>query len=335
MSLVEKLRAGDAAVWEHAFPWLYPVAYEAARTRLGNANPIECEDIAIESLADFLQSGTQARNDEEIKPLIAAIARNKATDRIRRWLASKRGAGNVESLESLRESGGDEPSSQAHELVIDRLTMDDLRELLLALASQIKKEHRIVLGEHYLNQLSYEEIANKHQISVNSVGVYLKRGLEAMKSALARKPKLMNELVGLVGEGGMVRVLLPLAFAVELGRLLYDSGIRYQEESQLPVGAFRRDQDASPRDPLKDDRLRLVTARENLPAEAALSEKHRRRLLEQAAKKFPAQFEELHRRQEATRQQRELERNQKQKGCMGALLVALALIVLFVLMALH
>jgi len=42
--------------------------------------------------------------------------------------------------------------------------------------------------------LNYEEIARKHGLAIGSVGVYLKRGLEAIRKLGARHPKLMKEL---------------------------------------------------------------------------------------------------------------------------------------------
>ena len=38
-----------------------------------------------------------------------------------------------------------------------------------------------VLSDFYLHGLRYEEIARKHGLAVGSVGVYLKRGLEAIR----------------------------------------------------------------------------------------------------------------------------------------------------------
>lgn len=287
MSFIERLRAGNPDAWDQAFPCLYPVAYEAAKSRLGNTLITECEDVAFETLTDVLQIEATVHSEQELKPLVAAIASNKATDRVRRYLAAKRGGNKVESLESLQESGGSEPVGVTHECFIDHLTVNELRDLLTGLASQIKKEHRVVLRDRYFNQMTYEEIAKKHQISVNSVGVYLQRALAAMKSVIARKPKLMNELVQLIGEGRMVRTLLPLLSAVELGRWFVDIGVRYSEEPQ--ISRPEESQIGRARTLSDEDRLRMSS--ENLPEEAVLREGKRRQLMEFAAQKYPAQFE--------------------------------------------
>ena len=41
---------------------------------------------------------------------------------------------------------------------------------------------------------AYDEIARKHGLAIGSVGVYLKRGLEAVRKLGARHPQLMKEL---------------------------------------------------------------------------------------------------------------------------------------------
>ena len=41
---------------------------------------------------------------------------------------------------------------------------------------------------------THEQIASNHNVAVGSLGVYLKRGLEAMRKQGARHPKLLKEL---------------------------------------------------------------------------------------------------------------------------------------------
>lgn len=326
MSFVERLRAGDPDAWNQAFPCLYPVAYEAARSRLGNTHIAECKDVAIETLTDLLHNENAVSNEQELRSLVAAIARNKAMDRLRRLSAAKRGGNKVESIESLQGSGGCEPVGVTHEQFIDQLTFNELRDLLVGLALQIKKEHRVVLRDHYLNQMTYEEIATKYGISVNSVGVYLQRGLAAMKFVIARKPKLMSELLQLIGEGGMVRALLPLLSAIQLGRWFLETGVLYSEESLL----------VSPRDLSDEDRLRMAT--EILPFEASLQEEDKTKLLEVADEKYPARFEAWRNQREADRVQREAEHlrrqhREKMRRIIGVLIGLLLLALLFIAIA--
>jgi DNA-directed RNA polymerase specialized sigma24 family protein len=51
-----------------------------------------------------------------------------------------------------------------------------------------------LISDFFLHRLSYEELAAKHGLAVGSVGVYLKRGLDALRQAAGRQPELLKEL---------------------------------------------------------------------------------------------------------------------------------------------
>lgn len=69
-----------------------------------------------------------------------------------------------------------------------------MADLLQHLQTELKPGHRAILGDFFLRGLSYEEIARKHNIAIGSAGVFLKRGLEAMRKQGSRHPKLLKEL---------------------------------------------------------------------------------------------------------------------------------------------
>ena len=141
MQLLEQLASGDPEIWNEAFRCLYPVAFEAARTRLGDAFIEDCKEVAMETLSDILEKGIQVNSETELKPLTAAIARNKATDRLRRHLAEKRGGNKVQSLEEMIEANAGEPPDIVHDGFVDHLAVQELRELLTDLSAEVKKEY--------------------------------------------------------------------------------------------------------------------------------------------------------------------------------------------------
>lgn len=145
---MEQLASGDPKIWNEAFHCLYPVAFEAARTRLGEDFK-ECEDVAMETLSDILEKRADLSSEHDLKPLTAAIARNKATDRLRRHLAEKRGGNKVQSLEAMIESNAGEPPDLPHEEFVDHLAVQELRELLSTLSDEVRKEYRVVLRDHF------------------------------------------------------------------------------------------------------------------------------------------------------------------------------------------
>lgn len=217
MPYLQQLAAGNSDTWNDAFRVLYPVAFEAARSRLSDKLPNEIEDVAIESLYELLGRVAELGSEDELKPFLAAISRNKATDRLRRYLADKRGGSRVTSLDVLMESNDCEPAEFSNADFLDQLTLKELQELLTDLSETVKKEYRIVLKDHFFNDLSYKEIAEKRNISVGSVGVFLQRGLALLRRVLIRRPQLQKEFLALLSDATVVRGLLPLATAIELG----------------------------------------------------------------------------------------------------------------------
>ena len=188
------LQRGDPEAWDGAFRWLWPVAFAVAELKLKPFLPSDVEDVAIETLEGIVDKVCEVERVEELKPLAASIAHNLSVSRLRERFAKKRGAGQTESLEALRSEGSD-PFESAHgESPLAALTQTELAELLAEIQSELKPDQRAVLGDFFLHGSSYEEIAQKHGLAIGSVGVYLKRGLEAIRRLGARHPKLLKEL---------------------------------------------------------------------------------------------------------------------------------------------
>ncbi|MHB8523898.1 MAG: RNA polymerase sigma factor [Limisphaerales bacterium] len=318
MEFLKRLKSGDPDGYDEAYRRLHPVAFEAARSRLGSDFRTECEDIAVETLTDILQRGADVESDEGLKPLAAAIARNKATDRLRRFLAEKRGGNRVESLDALLESGAAEPNRDSPDGFLDPLTVVELRDLLMSLSDHVKVEYRIVLRDHYFNQLSHKEIAEKRRIAVGSVGVFIQRGLAAMRATIDRTPKIKAELLDLIGDAGVVRVLLPLLSAVQIGGWFFDQLTRFS------IGKLGK---AEPDD--LPDEVRLQLSREDLPAAVSLPEQKRHALMSLTRQKYPQQFHEWELRKAAERENRtaaEAAWRQRQASRLGRKRIAIILL---------
>lgn len=189
------LLRGDPEAWEEAFAWLWPVAFAAAQAKLQPYLPAEVEDVAIEALEEFVEAARKVRSVDELKPLVASIAHHRAVSRLRVHFAQKRGRGQTVSLEALREQSDVPVESADHGASpLDCLNARELASLLNDLQQALKLEHRAIVADFFLNHLSYEEIAAKHGLAVGSVGVYLKRSLDALRQAAGRQPELLKEL---------------------------------------------------------------------------------------------------------------------------------------------
>jgi RNA polymerase sigma factor (sigma-70 family) len=190
------LQQGDEAAWDEAFRWLWPTVFAVAQLKLQPFLPHEIEDAAIESLEQLVEKVREVKSVEELKPLAASIAHHRAVSLLRERIAQKRGAGKTESLDAPDDDGGTKHDPPAEQSPLAELNQAELAGLLAELQRGLKPEFRAALDDFFLRRLNYEQIAAKHGLAVGTVGVYLKRGLEAVRQAGARHPELLKELEG-------------------------------------------------------------------------------------------------------------------------------------------
>lgn len=165
-----------------------------AQLKLQPFLPADIEDVAIESLEELVEKVRELKSVEELKPLAASIAHNRAVSRLRERFAAKSGAGQTESLDALQDNAENPFDPASGDSTLADLGQMDLARLLGELQSNIKPEQRAIVADFFLHGLSYEQIAAKHGVAVGTVGVYLKRGLDAIRRAGERHPKLLKEL---------------------------------------------------------------------------------------------------------------------------------------------
>jgi RNA polymerase sigma factor (sigma-70 family) len=236
----------------------------------------------METLSEILEKGAQVGLEQELKPLTAAIARNKATDRLRRHLAEKRGGNKTQSLEELVAANAGELPDVPLDEFVDHRAIQELRVLLAELSTEVKKEYRVVLRDHYFDQLSYNEIAAKRKISIGSVGVYVQRGLVNLRNVIARRPKLQNEFLAMLSDASVVKVLLPLVSAVQIGGWFASHAV------QASVRFSIRRPENCEEDLSDEERLKMIG--EELPQAQTLDEPSRTKLQEKLKVKYPARF---------------------------------------------
>jgi RNA polymerase sigma factor (sigma-70 family) len=186
---LQALQGGDAAAWDAAFSWLWPAAFSAAQVTLQSHLPADVEDVAIEALEELVEKVRGLKSVEELKPLAASIAHHRAVSRLRQHFAAKRGSGKTESLDAVQRENGDAPKATAMDSPLASLEQKELAEALRRLLAELKPPQGEILADFFLHGLTYEDIAKKYRVAVGSVGVYLKRGLEAMRRIWGRNQK--------------------------------------------------------------------------------------------------------------------------------------------------
>jgi RNA polymerase sigma factor (sigma-70 family) len=175
------LQRGDGAEWEIAFTWLWPAAFHAARGTLQPRLSEDAEDVAIEALEELIEKVQDLDSVDDLRPLAATIAHHHAVSRLREHFAAKRGGGRIESLEARGQDAGDGPLHEIGDCPDTSLEKKESAEVLRRLLDELKPPQGEILADFFLRDLSYEQIAQKHGIAIGSVGVYLKRGLEAIR----------------------------------------------------------------------------------------------------------------------------------------------------------
>jgi len=175
------LQQGDQDAWDAAFDWLWPTALAVAQLKLAPFLPEDVEDVAIEALEALVEKVREVDAVEELKPLAASIAHHRAVSLLRERFAKKRGEGKTESLDAARDEGAVGPEPWTANSPLDALEGKELAERLRKTLATLKPPTGEVVADFFLRGLRYEEIAAKHGIAVGSVGVYLKRGLEALR----------------------------------------------------------------------------------------------------------------------------------------------------------
>lgn len=106
---------------------------------------------------------------------------------MRERFAKKRGEGKTDSLDDPQAGGGSQNEPTTTDSPLDDLEQKELAQRLGKSLAELKPPMGDILSDFFLHGLRYEEIARKHGIPVGSVGVYLKRGLEAMRRIWGRE----------------------------------------------------------------------------------------------------------------------------------------------------
>ncbi len=188
------MQHGDADAWDQAFQWLWPTAFAVAHLKLQAFLPGDVEDVAMESLEELVEKVHEITKVDDLKPLAASIAHHRSVSRLRQQFARKRGAGLTESLDASPGTERSDLASDASKSPLDNLEQSELMKLLEELQGDLKMDVRAILSDFFLQGLTYQQIATRHGVAVGSVGVYLKRGLEAIRRCGARHRELMKEL---------------------------------------------------------------------------------------------------------------------------------------------
>lgn len=178
---IEQLRANDRTAWNRAFEVLYAISLSVCCSTASTMNRQDHEDVAIEAVTEVIDYVERVGSFEECKRLVVTISKNRLLDRFRSKATVKHGAGQVESLEQQEGfEAVDHNQRQPDALVLAGENAMILKRALLG----VPEQYRLVVEEFYLRGLTQQQIADRLGLKIGSIGVYLDRGLKALKQNL-------------------------------------------------------------------------------------------------------------------------------------------------------
>ena len=180
---LELLKAGDNPAWELAFKSFYNLITNVLFKYKGNSvSQEDLDDVATEAITKLLNDYVpQAQSIEELQKLVITIAKNQLRDLLDKRNAQKRGQGTDLSLDEIQETGEIDDKSPTPEQLVQ------IREkafLVQAAIDQLPPKYAEVVTDYYFLNLKQQEIADKRGLKIGSIGVYLQRGIDALKPIL-------------------------------------------------------------------------------------------------------------------------------------------------------
>ncbi|MEM6885484.1 MAG: RNA polymerase sigma factor [Verrucomicrobiota bacterium] len=195
LQLLPRLQAGDPDAWDEAFELLYPLAFHSAQKASSRISATDAEDIAIETLSQLVKQIHQIKDWNGIQAMTATIAIRTGISFIRKAVAQKRGSGQVESLDFLRETTGDlhEPATGSGQWLC-AVDLNELSQLLATLTEKLPEESRQIIIDFTINSLSYQELSEKYHKPMGTIGVQLSRSFQKLRQHLEHHPEILKEV---------------------------------------------------------------------------------------------------------------------------------------------
>ena len=201
---LDALRANEQSAWDQLYECLDPIAKEVVQARLGGIVPQDVEDVSMLACQAAIPHVHKIKTVEELRPLVALIARNKALDRLRRYYGPEGG----KRTRALTDDDDPPPPDGGSQDPIEEAHLSDLAKVLLSLINRLPPKARNVLNDSFYRGKSYRQIAESHGLSEESVGNTIYRALGGLHTEIKKIPGLENEIRDMLGPTQTVRGIL-------------------------------------------------------------------------------------------------------------------------------
>ena len=191
---LKKLIQQDPSSWNRAFGELYPIAFRAAKLRLPDLSDADLREVASETLHEIQVKVATVDTYDGLKALTVTIARCRCISHLRKQTAKIRGSGKTrtfsemggaeESWELQMPDAGSTPAQDTENAEF----LQVIHDFIQLLEGNISKVVECI----FVQDLSYQETSEKLDMPINTVGVYVSRGVDRLRRQLAKNPSLMK-----------------------------------------------------------------------------------------------------------------------------------------------
>jgi len=166
--LLARYKQGDAHAFKELVERYSSSLYNLAFRLLHD--PMEAENVVQEAFLRVIMSLDRVRLDLPLKPYLFRIAVNHCYDILR---ASRTRV--ITDIDTAEEIAQDAPE------IVERLEKQELSLLLHSAIESLPPHYRTVIILRYMDEFSYEEIAQTLNAPLNTVRTHLRRAKEQLK----------------------------------------------------------------------------------------------------------------------------------------------------------
>ena len=150
------------------------------------------EDVAQRIRSQLVQSDIHEKPPEKIASCVRRLAISRCIDELRKLIRRGQTFVQVESdLDTFHPSSS--PASSGVNPVLEVMA-DEERSSLMEAVKSVGEPCGSRIAAHYINGLSYKEIATESGVSIKTVGTRLFRCMEKLKALVKENPHLMEDL---------------------------------------------------------------------------------------------------------------------------------------------
>jgi len=175
------------------------MVFSTAIRLLGNES--EAEDVSQEVFLKAYERYEDLKNSQTVGGWLKTVTRNLCLNHLSRYRARWRFFSEMISHhEGEEESGPDWAAPEAHD---QRVATGDQRQLIESALHKLPEVQRVPLVLYHFEEMSYEEIAARLDISLSKVKTDIHRGRDALRKKLQLKLAAEPEWGGLSGAANL------------------------------------------------------------------------------------------------------------------------------------